>query len=152
MRIEENKNEPKPCKHGCGAMLVRQRKVSHEHYHCPTLKKPTVHRKCAWQECTVVFEVKPQHPTKAYCSKLCWDRKSRHGKKQGLPVVERKNPAPMSTVASEVELEELRMAPVRLREAEVALEARRLEAEQEERREKSYALWGSLLGFTLEAA
>ena len=135
-----------PCKYSCGAMLTAHEKVQHERHHCTALAERRRERKCKWRECALPFRLKTQSPRQEYCSKKCWARAAREDDRRKVPNEERKGAKPMQAVCTEVEREHLRMAPQRLKEREVVLEVRRSANALEAAREKSYALWFSLLG------
>lgn len=139
-----------PCRQGCGALVTRFQKTSHERFKCPKLaerrkSEERITRKCVRPECPVVFVVHPKNPHKAFCSKKCWGRQAREDDKRRLPNAERTGPKPFEAVLTEADLEHLRMSAKRLVDAQVALEARRMGTAIEMNRERSYDLWHELL-------
>lgn len=141
-----------PRRHGCGTMLTRQRRKSHERK-CPKLAKPPrPTQKCVRHDCAVVFVVHPKNPHKEFCSKKCWGRQAREDDKRRVPNAERTGAKPFEAVLDAADLEHLRMSAKRLVDAQVALQARRMGAAIEANRERSHALWLELLAPTRRAA
>lgn len=139
-----------PCRQGCGAIVTRFQKTSHERFKCPKLaerrkSKERITRKCKRHDCDVVFVVHPKNPHKEFHSKKCWSRQAREDDKRRLPNAERTGPKPFEAVLTEEDLEHLRMSAKRLVDAQVALEARRMGTAIEVNRERSLALWLELL-------
>jgi hypothetical protein len=114
--------------------------------YCPKNGAPALQpRKCKTEGCEVLVYPKPKSPSQAFCSRKC-RRKKEHDQRAERWRREKADTKPKGVDFTMEDKEALHMAPMRLREAEVALQARRIEAEQEAAREKSYALWFDLLG------
>lgn len=139
-----SKGKRTPCPHGCGATLDRHQRKGHERIRCPIATKP-IQRQCANTKggCATIITLKPSSPDQQMCSKRCWNqmRATEYVSLKGEKMKLRRTTGPTA--------EERQMAIFGRRE-------RALEAEAHAAAalclppERSYTLWGALLGINME--